>query len=116
MLQSVLIEIKFFETLGATPRLWESIDPELKEKWLSLKIPNRSLGSLVSACGALSAHELMVNVLDVNNEPIKNTTVHKCPWMVIYDVHRNLAYEYNFKSKKIRWTHPVTLETKEESL
>jgi hypothetical protein len=109
-------QLEFFQTLGATPRLWESIDPELKEQWLSLKIPNRSLGALVTASGALSAHELMVNVLEANNEPIKHATAHKCPWMVIYDVHRNLAYDYNFKSKTIRWTHPLTLETVEESI
>ncbi len=107
-------QLAFFQTLGGTPRLWEDFDPELVERWLALRIPNRTLGAAVVGCGALIANELLANALRLAGLPLPNLSVHEAPWMAIHDLRRHVSYELNYASRRLRWRHPITLEQHED--
>jgi len=107
-------QLAFFWTLACTPRLWEDFDPELVERWVGLRMPNRSLGSAVVGCGALIASELLANALQVAGLPLPNLAIHEAPWMAIQDLRRQVSYELNYATRRLRWRHPITLELHEQ--
>lgn len=92
------------------PGLSRAISSELMEQWLNLSISNRTLGPHVVGCGSLIAFEILKNALCVAGEPLDCAPIQAAPWMSLYDTRRNVAYEYNFRSKQFRWRHPLTGE------
>jgi hypothetical protein len=107
-------QLAFFRTLAGTPRLFEDMDPELVERWVRLRIPNRSLGPAVVGCGALIAMELMANALSIAGLPLPNLAIHEAPWLAVTDLRRNVSYEIDLARGRMRWRHPVTLELHEQ--
>jgi hypothetical protein len=107
-------QLAFFRTLGSTPRLWEDFDPDLVERWVGLRMPNRSLGAAVVGAGALIACELLAHALRQAGLPLPQLAVHEAPWLAVHDLRRHTAYEINFRDHRLRWRHPITLELHEQ--
>jgi hypothetical protein len=100
---------------ASLPGVRESLPPDLLASWLNLKFPNRTLGPCVIGCSALIAYEILLNALKAGGVPLPQAPIHYAPWLVLYDVRRNVGYEYNFREKRIRWRHPLTGQTFEEN-
>jgi hypothetical protein len=101
----------FFQRLGELPHLLDTLDSELMARWFALQIPNRTLGTFVVGCSAMIAYEMLKSALMVGGAPLAEAPRQLAPWMAVYDVRRNVAYEYNFQTRQVRWRHPVTGKT-----
>ncbi len=100
----------FFQRLAGAPQLWKGVDPEVKDKWLALKISNRSIGALVAGCGAMITQQIILQALKLGGRPLDNATIFHAPWMALYDTRRNVAYDFNPRTGQVRYRHPLTNE------
>jgi hypothetical protein len=99
-----------FQRFASVPFLWNGIDNDLKEKWLNLQIPNRSLGPMVAGCTCLISQQIILQALKLASEPLDDALIFEAPWMGLYDTRRHTAFEYQPVTGDMRWRHPVTNE------
>jgi len=105
----------FLKGFAGLPQLSEALPSDILDKWLNLRISNRTFGPFVVGCTVLIAYEILQNALRIGGVPLEHSRIHRAPWMVFYDARRNTSFEYNFQTRRLRWVHPLTGQLVEET-